>query len=731
MAELTDKEIKKQFKKANKKVKTPTVLQMEAVECGAAALGIVLGYHGRIVPLEQLRLECGVSRDGSKANNVLRAARKYGMIAKGFKMELDQLFLMDYPAILFWNMNHFVVLEGFKRGKVYLNDPAVGRRITDFEELDASFSGVVLAFEKSPEFKEGGIHPSLFRALRRRLEGSEYALLFVILCGLMLVAPGFIIPTFARVFIDECLISQKASLIKPIVVGMFLTAIMRMILTWLQGYFLLKLETKIALKTSSGFFEHILRLPVSYFTQRYAGEIGSRVLINNKVAEVVTGKMATTLLDCALIVFYGVLLILYDAVLTFICIFLALFNILALKLVARRRIDASRRLLQESGKLIGTAMGGLGMIETLKATGSEGEFFARWAGHQAKALKSEQELTVINKLVSMVPSSVNSLITATILTIGGMRVMDGYLTVGMLIAFQSLMANFTKPIETFVGFGGALQELEGDMNRLDDVLNYSQDEQYTKEVDTAEYLKNLSKLSGHIELKNIVFGYSPLDAPLIENFNLTVKPGERIALVGRSGSGKTTVARLIAGLYKPWGGEILFDGVPRKLIPHYLFYNSVGIVDQDIILFGCTIRENLTMWDYTIPDINITTAARDAAIDEVIQTRHASYDAVLEEGGGNLSGGQRQRMEIARALVGHPSILILDEATSALDSTTEKIIGDHLRRRGCASIIVAHRLSTIRDCDEIIVMDHGKIVERGRHEELVSQDGLYKALIQE
>jgi NHLM bacteriocin system ABC transporter peptidase/ATP-binding protein len=716
----------------NRRNKVPTILQMEAVECGAAALAMILAAHGRWIPLEELRVRCGVSRDGSKASNLLKGARRLGMEAKGFKYDqLEDLFQLEGPAILFWNFNHFVVLEGFAGGKAWINDPAQGPRSVDMEELDGAFSGIVLTFKPGPEFEKGGHQPSMFNALRARIAGSERALAFIVICGLFLVVPGLVAPAFTRIFIDEILVAGRNGLLRPLLLAMGITAFFTMALTRFQEYYLLRLETKLALTTSARFFHHVLRLPVTYFAQRYAGEIGSRVMINDHVAQLLSGRLATTILDCVLVVFYATLMFFYDVTMTAVGIGLSLLNIVAIRLVGKNRADASRRLLQERGKLTGTAMNGLASIETLKSTGGESEFFARWAGYQAKALRAEQDLSLVAQYIGVVPGLVQTLITAVVLLLGSSKVIDGEMSMGMLVAYQILMGSFTRPLGTLVSFASSLQELQGDMSRLDDVLNHARDPQYERAQSADAPKTTKIKLDGRVELRNITFGYNPVEAPLVEGFSLAIEPGQRVALVGSSGSGKSTISKLVAGLYEPWSGDVLFDGIPRRELPHDLITNSVAAVDQEIFLFGSSIRDNITMWDSTIPVARMIDAAKDAAVDDVIETRDGGYGSEVEEGGDNFSGGQRQRLEIARALISDPSVLVLDEATSALDPTTEKMIDDHLRRRGCTCLIIAHRLSTIRDSDEIVVMDHGRIVQRGTHDQMKDVEGPYATLIRE
>jgi NHLM bacteriocin system ABC transporter peptidase/ATP-binding protein len=729
MADDKSKKVTKQVPQF-KRVKTPTLLQMEATECGAASLGIVLGYYNRRVPLEELRAECGVTRDGSKASNVLKAARRYGLTAKGFQKDPNALLRVRPPLIIHWNFNHFLVLEGFKGEKVYLNDPAVGPRTVSREEFDQAFTGVTLVFEPGPDFKPGGEKPSLMASLKKRLGGVKTALIFVVLTGLGLVIPGLVIPIFTRVFVDDILVKGMDDWIKPLLIGMGLTVLINAGLTWLREHYLLRMETRLALSTSSKFFWHVFRLPIQFFTQRYAGEIGSRVGINDKVAQLLSGELASTVVSIITVTFYAILMFQYDVALTLVGIVIVGLNMVALRYFSRKRKDGNQRLIQEQGKLLGTSMSGLQTIETLKASGTESDFFARWAGYHAKTVNAQQKLSIYSQILSGVPTFLSSLNTAALLGFGGLRVMQGQLSIGELVAFQALMGSFVGPFNSLVSLGSKIQEVEGDMNRLDDVLRYQTDQELSDAETRPTGEDRRTRLMGHIEIKNLTFGYSRLSPPLIESFSLTLKPGSRVALVGGSGSGKSTVSRLVAGLYQPWDGEILFDGQSRTQIPRQLITSSLAMVDQEIFLFEGTVRENITLWDASMPDAEVVRAAKDAHIHDVIAARPGGYDSMVAEAGRNFSGGQRQRLEIARALVNNPTILVLDEATSALDPATEKIIDSHIRRRGCTCLIVAHRLSTIRDCDEIIVLEYGKVVQRGTHDSMRRVDGPYARLIQ-
>lgn len=712
----------------HKRAKVPTVLQMEAVECGAASLAMILAYHGKYLPLEKLRIDCGISRDGSKASNILKAAREYGFEAKGYRKDPESLKEMAPPLIIHWEFSHFLVLEGYTNGKFHLNDPSSGRRAITEEEMDKSFTGIALSFSPSPEFTKNGRKPGITSALRKRLRGSEIPLTYIILIGLAMVIPGLIVPVFSRVFVDDILLGEREQWIVPLLLGMSMTALLRGVLTWIQQYYLLKLETKIAITTSSQFLWHVLSLPTEFFSQRYAGDIAGRIQSNDTVAKLLSGQLATTALNLVTIVFYFILMLLYNPFLALIGLLFAVINGLYLRYVSAKRKEQNSRLLKDRGSMLGTGMSGLQLIETLKATGSESDFFANWSGYQAKALNSEQELGVSSQMLSVLPVFLTGLNSTIVLAFGGFLIMKGQMTIGMLVAFQSLMASFMAPVNKMVELGSKLQEVDGEMRRLDDVLKYPMDQE-PAQSNREDPAYTGEKLKGYVALNQVTFGYNRLEPPLIQDFSLALKPGERVALVGGSGSGKSTMIRLITGIHRHWSGQVLLDDMPAQHYSKEVVCNSLAMVDQDIKIFQGSLRDNITLWDDTITEAQMIRAAKDACIHEDITARSGGYDHIVEEGGRNFSGGQRQRIEIARALAQNPSIIIMDEATSALDPITEKKVDENIRRRGCTCIIVAHRLSTIRDCDEIIVLNRGKIIERGTHEDLKNLDGNYAALI--
>jgi NHLM bacteriocin system ABC transporter peptidase/ATP-binding protein len=700
---------------------------MEATECGAAALGIVLEHFGSFVPLSTLREECGVSRDGSKASNVLKAARKYGLEARGFRKEPDDVRGMEMPVIVHWNFNHFLVVEGFDKKRVYLNDPANGPYSVSHEEFDHAFTGVVLSLLRTPEFRPSGRRPWLLPSLMRRLVGSRAAMLFVALAGLGLVLPGLVVPVFSMVFVDEILVSGKHDWLPALLIGMALTAVLRAALTFLQRSYLLKLVMKLGVSMASDFMWHALRLPVGFYFARSPGDLAGRVRLNDNVAAILSGRLSTVLLDLVLVAFYGAFMFYLDQWLTLIGVGTVIAHILLLRAAQRMRTDLSRRVGQHAGKLAGVASSGLQMIETIKASGSENEFFGQWSGYQAKLAVAQQDVARREQIVLMASELLSRTNSLLVLAVGALRVMDGHMTVGALVAFQSLMVSFVQPVERLAQAGAALQQLSGDLERLDDVLEHERAATFERAPSTASPADR--RLAGELTLRGITFGYLPFSPPLVVDLDLQIAPGQRIALVGSSGSGKSTIAKLVAGLYRPWKGEILFDGQAPEALPRSSLTASVAMVDQDIALFEGTVRENITLWDNTVPETDVVQAAKDACIHEDITKLQGGYDARVTEGGFNFSGGQRQRLELARALVRQPALVVLDEATSALDPETERLVDDNLRRRGCSCLIVAHRLSTIRDSDEIIVLERGRVVQRGAHEALIAQGGTYRELI--
>ena len=707
--------------------KTPTVFQMEATECGAASLAMIFAYFGKNMPLEQMRIETGVSRDGCNAAYIMRAARKFGLECKGRRREPDQLREIETPCIIHWNFNHFVVFEGFKGEFAYLNDPAVGRRKLTFEELDEGFTGIVLTFGVTENFVPEKKQDDTFSYIRTRLAGQLEVVFKLLYIGLLLVFPGLVLPVLSQVFMDDVLVGGYTDWLTKILVFMGLLVLLKAGLTYYRDLILQKFCSKLTLMSGLSFLQHMMRLPISFFDQRYAGDLVERMQSNTEVNQFLAGDLAETVLNVFVAVFYLIILLIYSPVLTLIGLVNVAVCLAAVYFSKEFIAGYTMKLQMSGGKLYGAVCAGLNITDTIKASGAEEEYVNRIMGYQAKQANLEQKMNRFQKLVDAIPDAAGQITDVVLLMVGGLLVIRGDLTMGMLIAFNSLFDSFCQPVNALVGFIRDIQKLKADLTRVNDIEKYPQDPRY---LETEQKVKLHRKLSGDIELKNIAFGYSPLKPPLVENFDFRLHSGESIAFVGASGCGKSTVAKMVSGLYRPWEGEILVDGLPMEKVSKSVLNASIATVSQNITLFTGSVRDNLTMWNRAILEEDMIAAAKDACIHDFIIQQPGGYDYQLTEGASNLSGGQRQRLEIARALATKPTILIMDEATSALDPIVEKQVMDNIKRRGCTCVIVAHRLSAIRDCNQIVVMHNGKIVQRGNHRTLKDQEGFYRSFIQ-
>ena len=708
--------------------KVPVIMQLEALECGAASLAMIMAYYGKWIPLEQVRSDCGVSRDGSNAKNLYLAAEHYGFTVTARKTSPEELKAEGvFPCIIHWNMDHFVVLKGIKGNNVYINDPARGSVKVTWKEFDESFTGIAITPVPSESFKPEGKPKSMRQFAAKRLQGAGAALAFVCLTTIIFYLFGIINSTASRIFSDRLRSGQNYDWLYPFIGILSALALVLLVVAWIRAVYLLKLNGKMTIVGGTSYMWKVLHLPMEFFSQRLAGDIQMRIGMNESIAGTLVDTIAPVLLNTIMMIVYLVLMLRMSLILTAVGILSVVINLLLSQIIAKKRINITRVRLREEAQLESDTVTGISMIETIKSSGAENGFFRKWAGHQASLNAIDTKTTKTFNILGILPELFEKLAGYTILVLGVYMVLQGQFTLGGVSLFQGFVSAFLSPAMTLVKAGQTIQEMRTQAERVEDVMNYPDDPNVLD--NDAVSGADLSKLKGKVELKDVTFGYSRLDKPVISSFSLTLEPGKRVALVGGSGSGKSTVSKLISGMYNPWSGEILFDGKRRDEYPHDVMVASVAVIDQDITLFEGTVAENIKMWDNTIMDFEMIMAAVDARIHDEIGHLPGGYQHRLSSGGMELSGGQRQRLEIARALALDPSILILDEATSALDAKTEHEVINAISNRGISCIFIAHRLSTVRDCDEIIVLDHGVIVERGTHSQLMKNGGLYHDLV--
>lgn len=709
-----------------KRVKTPTILQMEATECGATSLSIILAYYGLYISSEKAREMCGVSRDGSKAINIVKAARMLGMDAEGLVVQdIQALRLIEAPFIVFWKFEHFLVVEGIKKNKVYVNDPATGPKVISIEEFDKSFTGVVLLIAPGEDFKPSGKEEqSLWGLLYNYFKSDFPELSYIFLISIVLAIPQASLAFFIEFFIDNIVINEQTQWMTGFIGSMVFVITSIVILFWIQQYFIIRYKLLFSIKNVPLFFRKLLHLPMSFYTQRSSGDVANRMLVFDAISEKITKAISESVNSMLMIAIYSVIIIMINHVIGMVTLAITLINFSILILAKRKIADLASRFSYDQAKMFGIEYSGVQMIEELKFMSGENKFFSRWLGFKSKIIQTQQRIDFYTALISLLPSTLYFLNLVLLVIFSLHFVVQGTISIGGVIAIYTLILLISAPVINIMDHFLKINELKTDLVRIHDVALASK---RTRVVNKKMKKKDLH--TDHlIEIKKLTFGYSVLEAPILSDINLKIKKGHSIAITGISGGGKSSLLNLACGLYEPWLGEIYFNGKNIKNIPSKELYSKIAYVDQNIFLFEGTIRDNITMWDNSINDARINKVLKAVCIYDTIIAK-GGLDYNINEGGTNISVGQAQRIELARALLKSPELILLDEVTSALDTVTEARIYENLRKMDCTFLIVAHRLSAIKHCDQIVLIENGSITESGSYEELMQQNGRFKEFI--
>ena len=706
--------------------RVPVIMQMENMECGAAALAMVLAYYGKWIPLSKLRELCGISRDGAKMSIIAKTARTMGLQAQGYRYEADEFFKnATFPCIVHWNFTHFVVICGRKGNKVYVNDPARGNMKISVQDFDDAFTGLCICFSPDENFEPSGRPRSIYSYLKANLKEAKMTVAFVAAASFIVSLSSLLLPAASRLFLDGIISRKNPEWLLPLIALLGILCVIQLTVGWVQAVFQMKLFGVLGIKTSIRYMWHIFHMPARFFFQRQPGDLQQNEEASRTVSETFIMRIVPLLINALMMAFYAFAMFRYSPLMSAVGLSVVCINLFLCRYIANRRINIVRIMKRDMGKLISSSMTGISMVETIKAAGAENAFFGRWSGYQANVNEQNVRFEKISQILGSIPGILINLCSVLLLCCGIWLVIKEQFTIGSVMAFQALLTAFMNPAYQMVNSEQMLQEMRTDMERIEDIMAYPEYDLLAGEVSAEQF----RRITGQIEFRNVTFGYSALEEPLVKDLSFRIEAGTRTAIVGASGCGKSTVLSLASGLYEPWDGQVIIDGRPLEQIAKNELRGSMAVIDQNIMLFKDTVANNIKMWDNSIEDYEMILAAKDAHIHDDIMAKENGYHHVLLENGADFSGGQRQRLEIARALASDPSVIIMDEATSALDAITEYQVVSSIHDRGVTCLIVAHRLSTIRDCDWIIVLDQGKIAEQGTHDELMALNGLYSSLV--